>query len=82
MNEMRNLDAYHDNLLAKHLAKDEYDPPWTVVDYEGEGEDAELGGYLVTNENGDNDGDWYETEKEAQAAADKLNKEELKNDYY
>ena len=77
MNEMRNLDAYHDNLLAKHLAKDEYDPPWFVVCAD-DGED----GYLVVDENGNSDGDWYETEKQAQQYADILNEEERKNDYY
>jgi len=77
---MKNLDAYHDVLMAKHNEDYEYDPPWTVVDYEGEGEDAELGGYLVTNDFGDSDGDWYETEAQAQAAANRLNKEAMEDD--
>ena len=38
---MKNLDAYHDGLMAKHNEDYEYDPPWTVADYEGEG-----GGYF------------------------------------
>jgi hypothetical protein len=72
---MKNLDAYYDGLLAKHNEDYEYDPPWTVVDYEGEG-----GGYLVVNESGDSDGDWYDTEAQAQAAANKLNKEAMEPD--
>ena len=72
---MKNLDAYHDGLMAKHNEDYEYDPPWTVVDYEGEG-----GGYLVVNESGDSDGDWYDTEAQVQAAANKLNAEERDDD--
>ena len=75
-----NVDAYHDGLLAKHNEGYDYEPPWTVVDYEGEGDDAELGGYLVTNELGESDGDWYETEAQAQKYADILNKKELETD--
>jgi hypothetical protein len=76
---MKNLDAYHDGLLAAHNEDYEYDPPWTVADYEGEG-----GGYLVVNESGDSDGDWYDTEAQAQAAANKLNKEAMEgnDDFY
>ncbi len=72
---MKNLDAYHDGLMAKHNEDYEYDPPWTVADYEGEG-----GGYLVVNESGDSDGDWYDTEAQAQAAANRLNKEAMEDD--
>ena len=72
---MKNLDAYHDGLMAKHNEDYEYDPPWTVVDYEGEG-----GGYLVVNESGDSDGDWYDTEAQAQAVANRLNKEAMEDD--
>jgi hypothetical protein len=73
-----NVDAYHDGLLAKHLAQDEYDPPWSVVDYEGEG-----GGYIVVNEDGEEDkmGFVFDTEREAQRYADGLNKEEIYDDY-
>ena len=72
---MKNLDAYHDGLMAKHNEDYEYDPPWTVVDYEGEG-----GGYLVVNESGDSDGDWYDTEAQAQVVANRLNKEAMEDD--
>ena len=72
---MKNLDAYHDGLMAKHNEDYEYDPPWTVADYEGEG-----GGYLVVNESGDSDGDWYDTEAQAQAVANRLNKEAMEDD--
>ena len=72
---MKNLDAYHDGLMAKHNEDYEYDPPWTVVDYEGEG-----GGYIVVNESGDSDGDWYDTEAQAQAVANRLNKEAMEDD--
>ena len=71
-----NVDAYHDGLLAKHLAEQDYDPPWTVVCAD-DGED----GYLVVDEWGEDDGDWYETEAQAQAEANRKNKEELENDY-
>lgn len=72
-----NVDAYYDGLLAKHLAEQDYEPPWTVVCAD-DGED----GYLVIDEWGNDDGDWYETEAHAQAAADKLNKEAREeNDY-
>jgi hypothetical protein len=76
---MKNLDAYHDGLMAKHNEDYEYDPPWTVADYEGEG-----GGYLVVNESGDSDGDWYDTEAQAQAVANRLNKEAMEgnDDFY
>jgi hypothetical protein len=80
-----NVDAYHDGLLAKHLAEQDYEPPWFVVDYEGEGDDEELGGYLVVNDSGENDGDWYETEAQAQKYADILNKEAMEagdDDFY
>ena len=72
---MKNLDAYHDGLMAKHNEDYEYDPPWTVECAE-DGED----GYLVVNESGDSDGDWYETEAQAQAAANRLNKEAMEDD--
>lgn len=71
-----NLDAHYDNMLAKHLAEQDYDPPWTVVCAD-DGED----GYLVVDEWGEDDGDWYETEAQAQAEANRKNKEELENDY-
>jgi hypothetical protein len=79
MNEMRNLDAYHDDLLAKHLAKDEYDPPWVVDDYDGEG-----GGYIVVDENGEEDkmGYVFHTARLAQEYADELNLKEIYDDYY
>lgn len=73
-----NVDAYHDGLLAKHLAQDEYDPPWSVVDYEGEDGD----GYIVVNEDGEEDkmGFVFDTERKAQRYADGLNKEEIYDD--
>jgi hypothetical protein len=73
-----NVDAYHDGLLAKHLAQEDYDPPWSVVDYEGEG-----GGYIVVNEDDEEDkmGFVFDTEREAQRYADGLNKEEIYDDY-
>jgi hypothetical protein len=73
-----NVDAYHDGLLAKHLAEQDYDPPWSVVDYEGEG-----GGYIVVNEDDEEDkmGFVFDTEREAQRYADGLNKEEIYDDY-
>jgi len=79
MNDMKNLDAFYDNMLAKHLAKDDYDPPWSVDDYDGEG-----GGYIVVNEDGKEDkmGFVFDTEREAQRYADGLNKEEIYDDYY
>ena len=72
------VDAYHDGLLAKHLAQEDYDPPWSVVDYECEG-----GGYIVVNEDGEEDkmGFVFDTEREAQRYADGLNKEEIYDDY-
>lgn len=72
-----NVDAFYDNMLAKHLAQDEYDPPWSVVDYEGEG-----GGYIVVNEDDEEDkmGFVFNTEREAQQYADGLNKEEIYDD--
>jgi len=74
---MKNLDAYHDGLMHAFNDAYEYDPPWTVVCAD-DGED----GYLVIDENGESDGDWYETEAQAQKYADILNKEALKeNDY-
>jgi len=50
-----------------------------VVDYEGEG-----GGYIVVNEDGEEDkmGFVFDTEREAQQYADGLNKEEIYDDYY
>jgi hypothetical protein len=72
---MKNLDAYHDGLMHEYNDAYDYDPPWTVADYEGEG-----GGYLVVNESGDSDGDWYDTEAQAQAVANRLNKEEMEDD--
>jgi hypothetical protein len=77
---MNGLDAYHDSLLAAHNEGYDYEPPWFVVDYEGEGDDEELGGYLVVNDSGENDGDWYETEAQAQKYADILNKKALETD--
>jgi hypothetical protein len=76
---MKNLDAYHDGLLAAHNEAYEYDPPWTAVCAD-DGED----GFLVIDETGESDGDWYETEAQAQAAADKLNKEAMEgnDDFY
>jgi len=73
-----NVDAYHDGLLAKHLAEQDYDPPWSVVDYEGEG-----GGYIVVNEDDEEDkmGFVFDTVREAQQYADGLNKEEIYDDY-
>ena len=77
MNEMRNLDAYHDSLLAAHNEGYDYEPPWSVVAYEGEG-----GGYIVVNEDGEEDkmGFVFDTEREAQRYADGLNKEEIYDD--
>jgi hypothetical protein len=72
---MKNLDAYHDGLMHEYNDAYDYDPPWTVADYEGEG-----GGYIVVNESGDSDGDWYDTEAQAQAAANKLTAEERDDD--
>ena len=69
-----NLDAYHDRLLAKH--NDDYDLPWTVVCAD-DGED----GFLVVDEDGESDGEWYETEAEAQAEADRKNEELTRHDY-
>ena len=72
-----NLDAYHDGLMHAHNDAYDYDPPWTVVCAD-DGED----GYLVIDEYGVDDGDWYETEAQAQAEADRKNKEELEDGYY
>ena len=69
-----NLDAYHDRLLAKH--NDDYDLPWTVVCAD-DGED----GYLVVDEDGESDGEVYETEAEARAEADRKNEELTRHDY-
>jgi len=80
MNEMRNLDAFYDNMLAKHLAKDDYDPPWSVDDYDGEG-----GGYIVVDEDGVEDkmGYVFDTQREAHQYATELNEKELtRDDYY
>lgn len=65
---MKNLDAYHDGLLAKHLAEE--DDEWRVVT-----NDAEEGGYLVVDEDGEHDGIVYATWKRAKEEADKLNRE-------
>lgn len=73
---MKNLDAYHDGLMAKHNEDYEYDPPWTVEYVEDDVGD----GYLVVNESGDSDGDWYDTEAQAQAVANRLNKEAMEDD--
>jgi len=79
MNDMRNLDAFYDNMLAKHLAKDEYDPPWSVDYYDGEG-----GGYIVVDEDGTEDkmGYVFHTARLAQEYADELNLKEIYDDYY
>jgi hypothetical protein len=79
MNEMKNLDAYHDDLLAKHLAKDEHDLPWSVDDYDDEG-----GGYIVVNADGTEDkmGYVFHTARLAQEYADELNLKEIYDDYY
>lgn len=68
---MKNLDAYHDALLAKHNEDYDYDAPWTVADYEGEG-----GGYIVVDEDGNEDrmGFVFDTAHEAQRYANELNK--------
>ena len=71
-----NVDAYHDGLLAKHLADTE-DEKWVVVCNDN-GED----GFLVIDDWGDSVGEVFETEKEAQAYADELNEEEKYDDYY
>jgi hypothetical protein len=65
---MKNLDAYHDGLLAKHLTDE--DVQWTVV-CNDDGED----GYLVIDEDGESDGGVYDSWDEAQEQADKLNTE-------
>lgn len=70
---MKNLDAYHDALLAKHLAEE--DAEWRVVTND-DGED----GYLVIDEDGESDGEVYETWKEATAEAHRKNTE-VNDDY-
>ena len=70
---MKNLDAYHDGLLAKHLADE--DVQWTVV-CNDDGEDE----YLVIDEDGESDGGVYDSWDEAQEQADKLNTE-VDDDY-
>ena len=74
---MNGLDAYHDSLLAAHNEGYDYEPPWSVVDYEGEG-----GGYIVVNEDDEEDkmGFVFDTEAQAQKYADILNKKELETD--
>jgi len=67
------LDAYHDGLLAKHLADE--DVQWLVV-----GNDNGEGGYLVVDEDGESDGEVYETWKEAKAEAHRKNTE-VDDDY-
>lgn len=64
---MKNLDAYHDGLLAAHLAKE--DVRWTVECR-----------YIVVDEYGCDDGGSYYTEQEAQARANDLNKGENDDD--
>jgi len=70
---MKNLDAYHDGLLAKHLAEE--DAEWRVVT-----NDNEDGGYLVIDEDGESDGGVYDSWDEAQEQANKLNTE-VDDDY-
>jgi hypothetical protein len=71
---MKNLDAYHDGLLAKHNEAYEHSLPWEV-DCADDGD-----GYIVIDDSGESDGEWYETEDEAQAAADKLNAQAMQGD--
>ena len=79
---MKNLDAYHDGLMHAHNAAYEYEQPWSVVDYE----DGDGTGYIVVNEDGDDDGMGYvfDTEHEAQRYANELNKEAMEgnDDFY
>lgn len=74
---MKNLDAYHDGLMHEHNDAYEYDPPWTVADYEGDG-----GGYIVVDEDGNEDsmGFVFDTEHDAQRYANELNKKEMEDD--
>ena len=44
---MKNLDAYHDGLMHEFNNAYEYDPPWMVAEYDGEGE-----GFIVIDEFG------------------------------
>ena len=71
---MKNLDAHYDALLAKHLAEE--DVQWTVVC-----NDNGEGGYLVVDEDGESDGEVYETWKEAKAEAHRKNTE-VDDDFY
>jgi hypothetical protein len=71
---MKNLDAYHDGLLAKHLAEE--DAEWRVVTND-DGED----GFLVIDEDGEHDGIVYATWKRAKEEADKKNTE-VDDDFY
>ena len=71
---MKNLDAYHDGLMAKHNDAYESSLPW-VVDCADDGE-----GYIVIDDSGASDGNVYETEEEAQDVANRLNKEEMEDD--
>lgn len=72
---MKNLDAYHDALLAKHLAEE--DVEWRVVCNDN-GED----GYLVIDEDGESDGLVYRTAREAHEEAHRKNTETYDDDYY
>jgi len=71
---MKNLDAHYDALLAKHLAEE--DVQWTVM-----WNDGDEGGYLVVDEDGESDGEVYETLKEAKAEAHRKNTE-VDDDFY
>jgi hypothetical protein len=76
---MKNLDAYHDGLM--HAFNEAYQAslPW-AVDCATDGK-----GYIVIDDSGDDDGHVYETKKEAQDAADRLNKAAIQgegDDFY
>jgi hypothetical protein len=75
---MKDLDAYHDGLMHEYNDAYESSLPWEV-DCADDGE-----GYIVIDDSGESDGEWYETQAEAQAAADRLNKEAMEDDddYY
>jgi hypothetical protein len=79
---MKNLDAYHDGLMHEYNDAYESEQPWSVVDYE----DGDGTGYIVVNEDGDDDGMGYvfDTEHEAQRYANELNKEAMEgnDDFY
>lgn len=72
---MKNLDAHFDGLM--HAFNDAYEAslPWEVV-CNDDGAD----GFLVIDDSGDDDGNVYETEEEAQDVADMLNKEDMEDD--